>query len=182
VTWFHDFHPDLGSVPDWLEAICTAGAFIGVAITLRMQLNDRRAQEASNVDYYVRRENPSAGIAGPPRVVLTIVNHNRTAINDLVVALPLATDNEQQRKWVSLGKIPHGTYKVPYHVLDPASLKRPRPPNYALWVPFVRFRDANNRLWQRSARGALKRLHNDLDRRGGEVSCDVERVPYDHND
>lgn len=175
-----------GDVPGWIESLATGAAFIIVAVTLRMQLADRRSDQASNIDYIVWAAEPSGarpvftklGDAPPekkwPRRVLgmeaesynnlylTIFNSSRTAIND--VLLSVSTKDGQEPKTVSVGKVPTGEHTCRYDSLDPAASGRPTI-EPSLLIPLIQFRDQSGRIWQRSARGdlsAIRKLKQEL--------------------
>ena len=165
------FTPDFGSVPDWVEALGTAGAFAAVAWTMRQAQKDREAEQATNVDYYVSWEpypEENREIA-----MLTVINRNPGAINDVVVAIPWS--KTPNRKWIGLGKLAQGQYHVAYDVLDPACSAQDPVASLGLLVPFIRFRDSANRLWQRTARGELKRLRLEHRQPGNEAFVKAHR-------
>jgi hypothetical protein len=175
-----------GDVPGWIESLATGAAFIIVAVTLRMQLSDRRSEQASNIDFVVWAAEPSmarpvftrAGDAPPekkwPRRVLgleaenyhnlyvTIFNSSRTAVNDVLFSV--STKDGQEPKTVSIGKVPPGEHTCRYDSLDPTASGKPglEP---SLLIPLVQFRDQSGRLWQRSARGdltAIRKVRQEL--------------------
>jgi hypothetical protein len=139
------FDPDFGSVPDWVEAVATAGAFFGVWYTLRQANEDRRQAEAGNIDYWVHLDQ---------RLTLTVVNNNKTAINDCFAHTPLARGYQPPRNYVALGKIPPGEWSVPYAEIDPD--RQTFDDNLGLLIPHITFRDSHDRVWRRTARGELK--------------------------
>lgn len=166
-----------GDVPGWIEALATGAAFGIVAWTLRMQLEDRRQEQASNVDYVLWAAEPDmSGYYTPglrpapvperkwPRMVLgtqpkdfdqvyfRVFNNNKNAINDVIVALPFATRHD--RRYVSLGKIPPGEHTCTFLALDPDASGEPM---FSLsdLIPLIQFTDQAGRLWQRTVRGSL---------------------------
>lgn len=174
-TFDYLFHTwQWGDVPGWIESLATGAAFLIVAITLAMQLKDRRSEQAGNVDYIVWAAEPSPPVfatqAVPfapgtpkewPRRVLgqeagkyaqlyvTVFNSSKNAVNDVLVSAPFAT-----AKTVSVGKIPPGEHTCRYEKIDPDATGKPAV-SPAVLIPVIQFRDQNGRLWQRDARGEL---------------------------
>lgn len=164
-----------GDVPGWIESLATGAAFVIVAVTWRMQMGDRRSDQASNIDFVVWAAEPSGvhpvfsrGQPLPekkwPRRVLgleaedykylyvTVFNSSRTAINDLLVSV--STKDGQEPKVVSLGKVPPGEHTCRYDSLDETASGKPAL-DLSLLIPVIQFRDQSGRVWQRSARGDL---------------------------
>jgi hypothetical protein len=178
-NWFTTWWSSLqwGDVPGWIESLATGAAFIIVAVTLKMQLGDRRSDQAGNVDYIVwaaEPENMSTLIyqarnkSAPPsekkwprrvlgqeakgydQLLVTVFNNSKNAINDVKLALPLS------QGVVNVGKVPPGEHTCHYRTLDPDA--KGEPGYLGALIPLIQFRDQNGRVWQRRARGELIRI------------------------
>lgn len=179
-----------GDVPGWIEALATGAAFGVVAWTWYAQLQDRRQEQASNIDYVVWAAEPYTGdwaspahnVPAPtekkwPRMVLgqeakdygqlyfRVFNNNKTAVNDVIISLPFSPG-----QYVSLGKIPPGEHTCAYAALDPDAAGEPQ---FSLsdLAPLIQFRDQSGNLWQRTARGDLISV-----RKGHELATPANRA------
>lgn len=152
-------------VPAWIEAVGTDAAFIVVSVTLALQLQDRRAEQASQIDYHVFAasktdypgerppERPPLGLSPDEygKIWVTIRNRSLNPVNDFIVSLPWGTT-----KTKSLGKIPPGEFTLAYATIAGDFDTRDR---LSTLIPVVQFRDKNGKLWQRNANGTLRRIN-----------------------
>lgn len=157
-------------IPAWIESVGTDAAFIVVAVTLGLQMRDKRGEQASKVDFDVRlprvndRTSPlerrPADIELRDYDVLELVvsNGSGTAVNDVLILMPFGKSKRDGTQLIALGKIPPGDHSYQLAGLAHLLSTGTELPSPARLVPTLQFRDNAGRLWQRSSRGTLQKI------------------------
>jgi len=151
---------DPGSIADWVAGIGGLLAFAAVAVTLILQLLDRRAQQASNFDYllWVGDDDDKSVFQIGRRATcfedlrLTLWNNSQNIINDVVLSAPFTG-----LQLIPIGKIPPGEHTALYRVVVDQLDGDWDVPTHQL-IPMVQFRDHSGRVWQRTATGTLRHI------------------------